>query len=177
MHLYNQPEICHYYKKCTCFLPHGNDLYPEFLHPKFIHWLDCKLSVVVIEGVTVGHPCCAVHNCKNPLSNNRHCYCATHITQAEQLQLLHASSWQLMGRKLATVKFLGSVLVIFKFQCSIIHNKTTREGRARKMLIRMKKKTCHPHAESHVPSSWCIDTLKFELENKTQHKKWHSKME
>ncbi|KAF8219602.1 hypothetical protein L208DRAFT_1338990, partial [Tricholoma matsutake] len=28
--------------------------------------------VVVIDGVTVGHPCCARHNCKIPLANNRH---------------------------------------------------------------------------------------------------------
>ena len=31
-----------------------------------------KVSVVVIDGVTVGHPCCGVPNCKVPLDNNRH---------------------------------------------------------------------------------------------------------
>ena len=38
-----------------------------------------KISVVVIDGVTIGHPCCAIHNCHVPLSNNRHRYCDNHI--------------------------------------------------------------------------------------------------
>jgi hypothetical protein len=33
------------------------------------------VSVVVIDGVTVGHPCCAIHNCQVPLANNRHRFC------------------------------------------------------------------------------------------------------
>jgi len=35
----------------------------------------------VIDGVTVGHPCCAVHNCHLPLENNRHRFCRTHQGQ------------------------------------------------------------------------------------------------
>jgi hypothetical protein len=31
--------------------------------------------VVVIDGVTVGHPCCAIHNCHISLANNRHQFC------------------------------------------------------------------------------------------------------
>ncbi|KAG1902956.1 uncharacterized protein F5891DRAFT_948423, partial [Suillus fuscotomentosus] len=37
-----------------------------------------KVSVVVVDGVTVGHPCCAVHNCHTPLSNNHHQFCPAH---------------------------------------------------------------------------------------------------
>jgi hypothetical protein len=37
-----------------------------------------KVSVVVIDGVTVGHPCCGIHNCHTPLSNNRDHYCKDH---------------------------------------------------------------------------------------------------
>ena len=47
------------------------------------------------------------------------------------------------------------MLVIFKFQCSIIHNKTTWEG-ARRMLIRMKKKkhaARTPNATCHRPGA------------------------
>jgi CxC6 like cysteine cluster associated with KDZ transposases len=34
--------------------------------------------VVVVDGVTVGHPCCAVHNCFNPLENQRNHFCMSH---------------------------------------------------------------------------------------------------
>ena len=85
------------------FLPHGNDFDPEFLHLKFIHWLDCKVLVVVIDGVTVGHPCCAVHNCKNPLSNNWHCYCDTHITQAEQCAIVACQQLAAHGKKTCNI--------------------------------------------------------------------------
>ncbi|KAF8235397.1 hypothetical protein L208DRAFT_1031564, partial [Tricholoma matsutake] len=31
--------------------------------------------VIVIDGVTVGHPCCTIHDCQVPLANNRHWFC------------------------------------------------------------------------------------------------------
>ncbi|KAF8807013.1 hypothetical protein BYT27DRAFT_7292820 [Phlegmacium glaucopus] len=34
--------------------------------------------VTVMDGVTLGHTCCAVHNCKIPLTTSRDRYCATH---------------------------------------------------------------------------------------------------
>ncbi|KAJ3825170.1 hypothetical protein F5880DRAFT_1478758 [Lentinula raphanica] len=39
----------------------------------------CSLRAVVTDGVTLGHPCCKVHNCSEPLQNNRHHWCKTHI--------------------------------------------------------------------------------------------------
>ena len=37
-----------------------------------------KVSVVVIDGVANGHPCCAEANCKFPLQSNRHRFCQVH---------------------------------------------------------------------------------------------------
>jgi osmotically-inducible protein OsmY len=34
------------------------------------HVAKSRISVVVIDGVTVGHPCCTTFNCKEPLENN-----------------------------------------------------------------------------------------------------------
>lgn len=51
--LYSQPEVRHHCTKCLCIC--GNNK---------------KVWVVVMDGVTLGHPCCAVHNCHNPLQNN-----------------------------------------------------------------------------------------------------------
>lgn len=35
----------------------------------------------MIDGVTVGHPCCAIHNCHLPLENNQHRFCTAHQGQ------------------------------------------------------------------------------------------------
>jgi len=75
----------------------------HFFWPKIIHRLDRKVSVVVIDGVTVGHPCCAVHNCKNPLSNNRHCYCDTHLTKAEQCMIVACQQLAAHGKKTCNI--------------------------------------------------------------------------
>ncbi|KAJ4474712.1 hypothetical protein C8J55DRAFT_390910, partial [Lentinula edodes] len=36
-------------------------------------------GLFVMDGVTIGHPCCKVHNCTQPLPNNRHQWCQTHM--------------------------------------------------------------------------------------------------
>lgn len=47
-------ESHHYCKKCLCMFDSR------------------KVWVVVMDGVTIGCPCCAVYNCKVPLENNQH---------------------------------------------------------------------------------------------------------
>ena len=37
-----------------------------------------KVSAVVIDGITIGHPCCGRHNCHNPLPNQRARFCRDH---------------------------------------------------------------------------------------------------
>ncbi|KAJ7699251.1 hypothetical protein B0H17DRAFT_926597 [Mycena rosella] len=37
-----------------------------------------KIHVVVIDGITIGHPCCGVLRCPIPLGNNRHHFCPYH---------------------------------------------------------------------------------------------------
>ncbi|KAF8196942.1 hypothetical protein BJ912DRAFT_846451 [Pholiota molesta] len=39
---------------------------------------EVKMQCAVCDGNSMGHPCCAVHNCQEPLPNNRHRYCAQH---------------------------------------------------------------------------------------------------
>ncbi|KAK7014293.1 hypothetical protein R3P38DRAFT_2463109, partial [Favolaschia claudopus] len=34
--------------------------------------------VLVIDGITIGHPCCGVHDCPEPLITNRHRFCHGH---------------------------------------------------------------------------------------------------
>jgi hypothetical protein len=62
--MYGQPELHHYCNKCMRVFKDGT-----------------KVWVVVIDGVTVGCPCCAVHNCKIPLQNNQHRFCPNDAAQ------------------------------------------------------------------------------------------------
>lgn len=71
--LYSQPEIRHYCKKCVRFYHGPNE---NISH---------MVSVVVIDGVTVGHPCCAVHNCHRPLASNRHRFCPQDAIQYDTI--------------------------------------------------------------------------------------------
>ncbi|EDR05899.1 uncharacterized protein LACBIDRAFT_329391 [Laccaria bicolor S238N-H82] len=63
-------------------VPHGGPA-KEHNGNQFPHLItgNQKVSVAVIDGVTVGHPCCAVHNCHLPLENNRHRFCIAHQGQ------------------------------------------------------------------------------------------------
>src|ERR1700729_637453 len=36
------------------------------------------VSVVIIDGISIGCPCCVRHNCHIPLSSNRDRFCPTH---------------------------------------------------------------------------------------------------
>ncbi|KAF8585415.1 hypothetical protein K439DRAFT_1646619 [Ramaria rubella] len=39
-----------------------------------------KLQAVVSDGITIGHPCCGIHDCKVPLANvSQDIYCPTHL--------------------------------------------------------------------------------------------------
>lgn len=40
--------------------------------------------VVVIDGITLGCPCCLVHNCQNPLANNLDRFCPPHQELSQQ---------------------------------------------------------------------------------------------
>ncbi|KZT46451.1 hypothetical protein CALCODRAFT_422753, partial [Calocera cornea HHB12733] len=37
-----------------------------------------SIHAAVTDGVTIGHPCCAVHNCHEPLPTIAARYCSTH---------------------------------------------------------------------------------------------------
>ncbi|KAF8445913.1 hypothetical protein L210DRAFT_3392409 [Boletus edulis BED1] len=66
MRIEGQPEITHFCDKCTRWFrgPNGH--------------VNSKCSVVVTDGVCIGHPCCGSHNCKTPLKNNRDRFCPIH---------------------------------------------------------------------------------------------------
>ncbi|KIJ07348.1 hypothetical protein PAXINDRAFT_90571 [Paxillus involutus ATCC 200175] len=56
-----------------------------------------KVSVIVIDGVTVGHPCCAMKNCYIPLEKNHHRFCPTHSTYEKECSILGCKSPVVQG--------------------------------------------------------------------------------
>ena len=64
--LYGQPEVWHHCHKCMREYRRADGQ-------------GCrKVWLVVIDGVTVGHTCCCLHNCHTPLANNHHYFCPDH---------------------------------------------------------------------------------------------------
>ncbi|KAG2099283.1 uncharacterized protein F5147DRAFT_582715 [Suillus discolor] len=58
-----------------------------------------KVSAVVVDGVTVGHPCCAVYNCHTPLSNNHHHFCHLHSGQNDKCVIIGCDLPIVRGRR------------------------------------------------------------------------------
>ncbi|KAF8827032.1 hypothetical protein HHX47_DHR5000564 [Lentinula edodes] len=65
-----QPERLHACDTCKKLIP--SDLPNSYKGLR-------SLCAVVTDGVTIGHPCCKVHNCTQPLPNNHHQWCQTHM--------------------------------------------------------------------------------------------------
>ncbi|KAH8078731.1 hypothetical protein BXZ70DRAFT_901892 [Cristinia sonorae] len=68
------PEVMHRCDKCTQIIEKDGKISTfTFFH---------KVSTVVMDGVTVGHPCCGIHNCKEALKSQRDRFCPTHMDQS-----------------------------------------------------------------------------------------------
>ena len=78
--------------------------YRKCIHPTAVLGHSKKVSVVVIDGVTVGHPCCGVAKCKIPLENNHHRFCPTHKQQNDVCSVVGCNNpVAVAGRKTCTI--------------------------------------------------------------------------
>ena len=52
------------------------------LHYSYLYWTRAfpieALRATVTDGISIGHPCCGVHDCKEPLQSQRKRFCAKH---------------------------------------------------------------------------------------------------
>lgn len=46
------------------------------------------VDAVVMDGVTIGHPCCSVHECKIPLASKKHRFCPAHAAEGLLCQIV-----------------------------------------------------------------------------------------
>ena len=58
-----------------------------------------KCQVAVTDGLTLGHPRCGIHGCRNPLLNNRDQYCEAHYQQHGICAVSGCNEPVLEGRK------------------------------------------------------------------------------
>ena len=105
LRLSSQPEILHHCNKCTRF--YSGMFFPSNFNGLLILKFDIekKVSVVVIDGVTLGHPCCGEPNCKVPLANNHDRFCPIHTHLNQICAVVHCSLPTVIGRK--TCAFSG----------------------------------------------------------------------
>jgi hypothetical protein len=59
-----------------------------------------KVWVVVIDGITIGRPCCGVHNCFEPLLNNNDRFCTVHIPTHSKICAIVGCSNKVMKDRL-----------------------------------------------------------------------------
>ncbi|KAG2012844.1 hypothetical protein CC2G_009809 [Coprinopsis cinerea AmutBmut pab1-1] len=79
----------------------------RFHHPQIYHACDvCSrvykgefFRVVVVDGVTVGRPCCGVHNCKNPLTSNKDRFCSSHQSHTRICCIVTCTASAVAGRR------------------------------------------------------------------------------
>ena len=104
MKLYGQNEVAHRCQKCTRVYKDqdGKVSIPCTGHGNVISVADSALKTVwvaVMDGVTLGHPCCASHNCKIPLTTSRDRFCVTHRSLSSICAIKDCGTTVVEGKK------------------------------------------------------------------------------
>lgn len=73
------------------------EFFVRFFTSKILMWLDSVLLIghlrsTVTDGITIGHPCCAQHDCPIPLPTVKHHYCPIHAHLSRQCAVTICSS-------------------------------------------------------------------------------------
>jgi CxC6 like cysteine cluster associated with KDZ transposases len=72
-----------------------------FKHLKLLY--SVKFQAAVCDGNTIGHPCCAIHDCKGPLMSHRHRFCAEHHHHNMQCAITECCSATQPGFKTCSI--------------------------------------------------------------------------
>jgi CxC6 like cysteine cluster associated with KDZ transposases len=64
--------------------------------------VDRIVWVIVIDGVTLGCPCCGQHNCKIPLHSNRDHFCPEHASLSQQCAIVGCTETVVNGKRTCT---------------------------------------------------------------------------
>ncbi|KAF8219768.1 hypothetical protein L208DRAFT_1337863, partial [Tricholoma matsutake] len=118
-----------------------------------------EVWVVVIDGVTVGHPCCGVHNCFKPLENQHKTFCRSHeMTEGRVCTIKgYTQLWQAQARVCSNPKHLE------------VEHIYIEHGQAQIQLKEHLERACISHlndsvAEEHVLDDVADDEAEQEIE-------------
>ncbi|EFI27234.1 hypothetical protein CC1G_15062 [Coprinopsis cinerea okayama7 len=124
----------------------------RYVHPYLNHSCDLctrryddkglKVTAVVIDGITLGHPCCAVYNCKVDLEKTTHRYCPQHRHMDRECMIVGCTSQRAAGSKACSDDRHREVIEIYELR-----------GTARFQLQHQLKRSRVANPESSAPSS------------------------
>ncbi|KIO18482.1 hypothetical protein M407DRAFT_83864 [Tulasnella calospora MUT 4182] len=80
-----QPELRHHCNKCMEIIPDKSGGPAK------------KIHAAVMDGVTIGHPCCAVHGCRRPLESPKDRFCQSHNSHNNECVTVGCSELQETG--------------------------------------------------------------------------------
>lgn len=83
---FGQEEVLHYCNRCMQVY-HQSDRTLR------------KCQVIVTDGLTLGHPCCGVFRCTQPLQNNCHRFCQVHFNQHDICAITICNRPVMAGRR------------------------------------------------------------------------------
>ena len=116
-----------------------------------------KVSCVVMDGVTIGHPCCSVHNCKTPLASQRDRFCPK-----------HAYRGNICAIKSCTRSVVKGCRVCDDPTHQSIEKKFIEKGQAQFQLWQRLARTRMPNAGDALPEFNNADELSEFLEDEEQ---------
>ncbi|KAF9041183.1 hypothetical protein BJ165DRAFT_1350265 [Panaeolus papilionaceus] len=89
----------------TLVLPHtglAKDCLTAAIQARNNHYRLCrnhKVSAIIIDGITLGHPCCGQPNCKMPLRSNKDCFCSIHAGLINVCSIVDCNNPVVSGKK------------------------------------------------------------------------------
>lgn len=100
------------------------------------------MRAVVTDGVTVGHPCCGVQDCKEKLSSQRARFCPSHSNLEQQCSVIGCTNGTRPGFKTCTLPSHQSL------------EKSTQEAHSALFQLRQRLERQHRfHPNSAVPTA------------------------
>ncbi|KAF6765823.1 hypothetical protein DFP72DRAFT_798441 [Ephemerocybe angulata] len=114
-----------------------------------------KTSVVVIDGVTLGHPCCTYYNCKTALPKTSHRWCSEHfLTEGGKCVLDDCEEPKVAGMRTCSDPTHAEMEVLYRLR-----------GQARFLLQKQLRETrAADHSASSPPTDVAVEGTPDDLE-------------
>ncbi|KAG2032178.1 hypothetical protein BDR03DRAFT_936104 [Suillus americanus] len=97
-----------------------------------------------IYGVTIGHPCCGIHNCHEPLTNNRDRFCSNHhLTHLHICAIVNSVPTNSDTSDVAIADLEADDPLEEEFKVPIVGKETTKQTKLRKLCTKFGRNRTH----------------------------------